>query len=66
MEMILLIQYVWITAAAYMLVEYEIKNNPASRVGYLWCRCNRFERIVACMLPLYREFIILYIVWNRR
>lgn len=60
-EQLFYIYYFSVTIFAIYTIEKEVKRDTF--VGSVWSRVTLLERVIACMIPLYREFIlvILYI-----
>jgi len=52
------IQYILITIIAFMLTE---KYPPS----YIWAATDKPTRFVACMIPIYREIIMLIALYNK-
>lgn len=59
MTELFIIQYILVTIIAFLLTE---KYPPS----YVWKECDKATRFVGCMIPIYREIIMLIIVWNKR
>jgi hypothetical protein len=54
-----IIQYVLVTVIAFMLTE----KHPPSLV---WKKCDKATRFVGCMIPIYREVIMIIVLWNKK
>ena len=54
-----IIQYVLVTVIAFMLTE---KHPPSD----IWKKCDKVTRFVGCMIPIYREIIMIMILWNKK
>lgn len=52
------IQYILITIIAFMLTE---KYPPS----YMWTAADKPTKFVACMIPIYREIIMLITLYNK-
>jgi hypothetical protein len=59
MTELFIIQYILVTIVAFMLTE---KHPPS----YMWKNCDKATRFVGCMIPIYREIMMLIILWNRK
>lgn len=53
-----LIQYILVTAIAFLITE----RYPPS---WIWSTNDKVIRFIGCMIPIYREIIILLILWQR-
>ena len=64
-ELLFYISYFPVTFFAIYIIEKEIKHNTF--VGSVWSKVTLLERVVACMIPLYREFILIILyIQNRK
>lgn len=59
MTELFVIQYVLVTIIAIILTE---RYPPHSA----WSVCNKFTRVFACMIPIYREVVVLIVIWNKK
>lgn len=53
-----IIQYVLVTAIAFSITE---KYPPS----WVWSSNDKVIRFLGCMIPIYREIIILIVLWQR-
>ena len=64
-EQLFYIYYFPVTFFAMYTIEKEVKRNTF--VGSVWSGATLLERVVACMIPLYREFILIILyIQNRK
>lgn len=59
MTELFLIQYVLVTIVAFLLTE---KHPPS----YMWKNFDKATRFVGCMIPIYREIIMIIILWDKK
>jgi hypothetical protein len=63
-ELLFYISYFPVTFFAIYIIEKEVKHNTF--VGSVWSKVTLLERVVACMIPLYREFILIILYIKNR
>jgi|SaaInl1SG_22_DNA_1037389.scaffolds.fasta_scaffold15244_4 hypothetical protein len=57
-----LIQYLLVTILAIIVTEKFVPTEQP----WQWKQAHKIERYLACCIPVYREIIMLAILWNKK
>lgn len=59
--------YITMSIFSIAFMEHEVKHNSHKLIGYVWKQCTIVERVGACLIPIYREFILVMVyVQNKK